>query len=159
MSQTAFQDAISHNHCFGCGPENRHGLQLKSHWDLDGSSIASFRPAPHHTAAPTHFVNGGIIATLIDCHCVCTAMADTYRREGRGVGESPTIMYATASMDVRYRRPTPIGATLQLRAWVKDVDGDRTTVDCALVAQDKVCAEGSVTAVRVPDSWSKKTAG
>lgn len=28
----AFQDQIPNNHCFGCGPENASGLQIKSHW-------------------------------------------------------------------------------------------------------------------------------
>ncbi len=30
---TALQDLISHNHCYGCGPDNPDGLQIKSYWD------------------------------------------------------------------------------------------------------------------------------
>jgi hypothetical protein len=59
---------------------------------------ALWTPCPERAAGPRHLVNGGIIATLLDCHGVCTALADAYRREGREVGTDPEIWYATTSI-------------------------------------------------------------
>ncbi len=78
----ALQDAIPHNHCWGCGTLNPRGLRIKSYAEGDGT-VCRFQPSPEHMAGPTHVVNGGIIAAVIDCHCVCTAIADAYRAAGR----------------------------------------------------------------------------
>ena len=91
MTKIAFQDLIEDNFCFGCGPINEQGLQIKSYWDGPGVSICTYLPEPFQTAGPRGILNGGIIATLIDCHCVCTAIAYAYEREGREVGSVPEI--------------------------------------------------------------------
>jgi acyl-coenzyme A thioesterase PaaI-like protein len=151
----AFQDRIRDNYCWGCGADNPVGLQLKSDWD-DGEedvAIASWTPRPDFAAGPRHLVNGGIIATILDCHAVCTAMADAYRREGREIGSDPDLWFATASMRVDYLRPTPIDAPLQLRATVVGRDERRTVVDCVLGAAGKERARAAVEAVRVPLEW------
>ena len=87
MTKRAFQDQIPGIHCFGCGPDNPEGLKIKSYWEGPGRSLCCFRPAPHHSAGPRHFVNGGIIATVMDCHAICTAMAEGYESAGREIGE------------------------------------------------------------------------
>ena len=51
--------------------------------DVGGDeAVSTFTPQPFHMAGPTNVLNGGIIGTVIDCHCICTAFADAYRREG-----------------------------------------------------------------------------
>ena len=102
------------NHCWGCGADNPDGLLLKSEWDGE-ETVARWSASPVFAAGPRHILNGGIIATLLDCHGVCTALADAYRREGRMVGSDPEIWHATTAMDIRYLRPTPIEAELTLR--------------------------------------------
>ena len=100
-----------------------------------------------------HFLNGGIIATILDCHGVCTAVASAYQREGRDIGTEPEIWYATASMSVEYLRPTPIDGTVQLRAQVAATEDRATSVECVLGADGKDRARATVRAVRVPDDW------
>lgn len=78
MPPIAFQDQIPDNNCYGCGPGNREGLRIKSFWDGE-AAVCTYRPEHHHSAGPPQFLNGGIIATLIDCHSVCTAIANAYR--------------------------------------------------------------------------------
>ncbi len=157
MSETeAFQKLIGDNHCFGCGPHNQHGLQLESRWGPDGVAVAQYQPEPQHSAAPKHFVNGGIIATLVDCHGVCTATAEAYQRAGREMGTSPQLAYATGSMTVNYHRPTPMGASLELEAWVTESGTKQSIVDVKLSAAGKICVQAMVTAVRVPESWLKQ---
>jgi acyl-coenzyme A thioesterase PaaI-like protein len=149
----AFQNLLPNIHCFGCGPDNELGLQIKSHWCGPGESVCRFTPAPHHSAGSRRYLNGGIIATLVDCHCVCTAMADAYRRAGRDIGTGDEIVYVTGSLSVKYRRPVPIGETVTLRATVRDTSEKKTVLDCELVAAGERCAEGEVVAVRVPLTW------
>lgn len=152
MTALAFQDQMQGNFCFGCGADNPDGLQIKSHWQAE-QAICRYQPLPHQAAGPRHVLNGGVIATLIDCHAVCTAMADAYRRESRAIGSAPDLWYATTRLTVRYLRPTPLDATLTVLARVSAVDDRLTQVECSLAAGGKVCVEGSVEAIRVPPSW------
>jgi acyl-coenzyme A thioesterase PaaI-like protein len=149
---SAFQDAMKDNFCWGCGADNPDGLHLKSRWDGEGS-IAEWTASPQHAAGPRHFLNGGVIATILDCHGVCTAIAEAYRRDGREIGSDPSIWHATKSMEIQYLRPTPITAQLVLRGTVVAVGDSGTTVECVLEAEGKLRARARVTSIRVPDSW------
>lgn len=150
----SFQEQMADNWCWGCGASNPNGLHLQSEWaDDGGTAIATFVASADHAAGPRHLLNGGIIATLLDCHGICTAVADAYRRDGRAIGSDPEIWFATASMSVEYLRPTPIDAPLDLRATVRERDDRRTVVDCVLAAAGKDRARAVVTAVQVPQSW------
>src|SRR5262249_21321656 len=77
---------------------------------------ATFRPHPEHAAGPRHVLNGGIIATVLDCHGVCTAVADGYRRAGRRIGDGEPIWFATGTLTVTYAKPAPVDADLELNA-------------------------------------------
>ena len=83
---TAIQDKLVGNHCYGCGADNPRGMQIKSHWDGE-TSVCTYSPKPQQCAGPTTILYGGLIASLIDCHSVGTAIAHFYNSEGRGVGE------------------------------------------------------------------------
>ena len=152
-AQLAIQDQIRGNHCFGCGSDNPGGLRIKSYWQDDGTTICRFRPEPHHAAASATILNGGIVATLVDCHCVCTAMADAYRRAGRGIGSDPTIWYATGRLDLRYLQPSALAGPVELIARVVDAGARKSEVHCSLSVRGDLCAEGDVVEVRVPPEW------
>jgi len=152
MKESAFQDLIPDNHCYGCGPHNAQGLRIKSYWDGD-EAVSTFMPQPFHMAGPVNVLNGGIIGTVIDCHCICTAFADAYRREGRAIGSDPQLWYATASMKVDYLKPTPIDQPLTLRAKVIEAGAKKTRISCSLYAGDQECARGDVLAIRVAHGW------
>ena len=104
-------------------------------------------------AGPMHILNGGIIATIIDCHCICTAIAAAYRAEGRAMNTEPFIWYATGSLNVSYLKPTPIQEPVVLRARVTETKGKKTIVTCSLYAREDECARGEVVAVRVSSAW------
>ncbi len=150
--QVAFQDLIPRNHCWGCGPDNQHGLRIKSYWCGD-EAVCDWEPRTWHMAGPTHVLNGGIIATLIDCHSICTAIADAYRREGRPMDSEPLIWYVTARLDLTYRHPTPIDGHVTLRARVTETSPRKSLVTCTLVAEGEERARADVVAVRVSDAW------
>ncbi len=89
MHQLAFQDELTNNNCWGCGSTNSHGLQIKSYWS-GVEVLCIWHPKEYHVG-PKHFLNGGIIATIIDCHCIFTAIAAAYRAEGRKMNSQPSI--------------------------------------------------------------------
>ena len=149
----AFQDQFGiENLCYGCGPENPEGLQIKSYWDGD-EAVCIYQPRSAFMAGPRHVLNGGVIATLIDCHSICTAIAALYKTEGRPIGSDPIIWCVTASMQIDYLRPTPIAAPVSLRARIEAMEGKRTVVACGLTSGGIETSRGRVVAVRVPLSW------
>ncbi len=152
MNGDAVQELMHIKTCFGCGTENALGLQLKTRWN-GTEGVCHFEPRPHMVAAPG-VLNGGIIATLIDCHSVSTAMAHLYQAEGRAFGSEPGIWCVTASLNVDFRRPTPADQPIELRARVTadDRERGRVTVGCVLSAAGKERAVGTVVAVRLRES-------
>ncbi len=152
MTEKAFQDYYPDHlsHCYGCGRLNEHGLQIKSYWDGD-ETVCRFEPRPYHTAIPG-YVYGGLIASLIDCHGTGTAAAAMYRAENRAMDTEPPFRFVTASLQVNYLRPTPIDATLEVRAQVKEIKGRKVVMSMTLSAQGAVCARGEVVAVQMPEN-------
>lgn len=148
----AIQDQIPHNHCYGCGPDNPDGMQIKSHWDGE-VSVCHYMPRAEQCAGPTQFLYGGTIASLIDCHCVCTAIAQQYQLDGREVGEGAPIWCVTGHLEVSFLAPTAIGEPVELRASIVEFKGKKTTLKCTLYSGGEAKAEGRVVAIRVPDSW------
>ena len=147
-----FQDQITKNHCFGCGPDNEGGLAIKSQWQGD-TAVCEFHPKPHHCAGPTKFLNGGIIATIIDCHCICTAMAHHNKCSDLQLGSSEHQWYATESLTVHYKRPVSMATVVNLIAKVTKQDDRRIELSCELLSNGKVCATATVIAISVPSSW------
>lgn len=156
MSQKAFQDYYTEDfsHCYGCGRLNGHGLQIKSYWDGD-ESVAKFLPKEHHIAIPG-YVYGGLIASLVDCHCVGTAAAATYKTEGRNMDSEPALRFVTASLKIDYLAPTPLGVELEIRGKVIEVKGKKVVVEAKVIADNKTCATGHVVAVQMPDTMKIK---
>ena len=153
MSETAFQDEYPDNFsfCYGCGRLNEHGLQIKSYWQGD-EAVCVYTPRPHHIAIPG-FVYGGLIASLIDCHGTGTAAAAAARQAGRPIGSEPPFRFVTASLQVDYLKPTPLGEPLEIRARAVEIKGRKVVVEETLSAGGVVCARGRVIAVQVPDNF------
>ena len=155
----AFQDYYPTDvaHCYGCGRLNEHGHQIKSYWD-GAETVASFEPAPYHTAIPG-YVYGGLIASLIDCHGTGTAAAAAARHAGwdPAINPEPSELprFVTASLKVDYVRPTPLGPTIELRSKIVEVKAKKVIVETTLSAAGKVTARGSVVAVRMPEGMPK----
>ncbi len=144
MTQAAQDRYAPNSICFGCGPANKQGLRIKSHWDGD-DFVLRFTPDPHHEAFPG-MINGGIIGTLLDCHsnwCAATTLV-----KERGLDEAPCTV--TAEYHVRLKRPTPSGVELVVKARAVEVEGDKVTVEAEMVAGGKVTAtcRGVFVAVR-----------
>ena len=107
---------------------------------------------------PPDVMNGGTIAAVIDCHGVCSAIADAYRSEGREVGEGEKIWYATGSMTVNYRKPTRVDGPITARARLADKTAKKTIFAVDLYSHDGVLTcDATVLSLRVPNEWADPT--
>lgn len=89
-------------HCFGCSADNPSGLRLRFFRDGDGVRCET-TIAPPYQGAPD-VVHGGIQAVLLDETCCAVAF---FSRGG---------FVVTGALDLRYRRPCPVGQPLVVRA-------------------------------------------
>jgi acyl-coenzyme A thioesterase PaaI-like protein len=152
MNLKAFQDCYPDNyaHCYGCGRLNEHGLKIKSFWDGD-ESVCHFTPQRYYTGGFPDYLYGGLIASLIDCHSAATASAARAREAGIDMNKQPLERFVTASLKVDYLRPAPVGAPLEIRARVREVDGRKVWLDASLSADGKVCAKGDVLMIQITE--------
>ena len=146
----ALQDLIAPDGvCFGCGPQNKHGLQIKSYWATDEKHVVMrFTPEEHYVGWPS-LVYGGLMSCLIDCHSNWTVMANHYRAEKREPGTLPRIECVTGTLGIKYIKPTPLGVPLFLKARVEGDVGRKTRVICEVYANDILTTRGDSIFVKV----------
>ena len=127
--------------CFGCGPANERGLHLAStpgpQYPTDGRVYADFTPWPEHDNG-LGALNGGIIATVLDCHAGAAMMQAAADRGWMDIDNG--IVYVTASLEVRYRRPAPATTTLRAEAWATSIDMAQISIQADLFHGDVRCA-------------------
>jgi acyl-coenzyme A thioesterase PaaI-like protein len=130
--------------CFGCGPANEKGLQIRSFVRGD-EVVAEWHAQPYHEAFPG-MLNGGIIGALLDCHSNWTAAHHLMKQAG--LNHPPCTV--TAEYSVKLLRPTPSASVVHLSAKVVESKEDRAVIEAKLVADDKVCAtcKGTFVAVK-----------
>jgi acyl-coenzyme A thioesterase PaaI-like protein len=155
MKQKAIQDFYPDDvaHCYGCGKLNEHGHQIKTFLDGD-ETITRFTPKEYHTAIPG-YVYGGLIASLIDCHGTGTAALAMYKAEGRDYDSLPPFRFVTASLQVDYLKPTPLGIELELRGKIMEIKGRKVVSEIIVSANGITTAKGRVVAVQMPENIFK----
>ncbi len=90
-------------HCFVCGVENPYGLHLSFYEPGPGEVRAEITVPEHYQGYPG-VVHGGIVAAMLDEVTGRTFMGD----------DEPRFM-VTARLEIRYRKPVPVGKPLVLR--------------------------------------------
>jgi acyl-coenzyme A thioesterase PaaI-like protein len=145
--QDYYPDDVAH--CYGCGRLNEHGHQIKSFWD-DDETVSHFTPKEYHTAIPG-YVYGGLIASLIDCHGTGTAALAAYQAENRDPNSLPPFRFVTASLQVDYLKPTPLGVKLELRGKVIELKGKKVISEISVSANGEITARGKVVAIQMPE--------
>jgi acyl-coenzyme A thioesterase PaaI-like protein len=126
--------------CFGCGHANPRGLRLRSYPSADGV-VASFTPWPEHDNG-LGFLNGGIIATVLDCHSAAAVM---YQADESGWAPlaGAALPYVTAGLDVSYLRPAPLREPVELRAVVTECSESQMTASAELLFDGKIRASAT----------------
>ena len=126
--------------CFGCGPANAKGLQLRS-YPVDDTVVAMFTPWPEHDNG-LGFLNGGIISTVLDCHSAAAVLWEADRR-GWAAVEGAALPYVTAGLNVRFLRPSPLTSEVELTAHVQDATEAEIHAEVELVWDGKTRAAAS----------------
>ena len=139
MTQSLQDTYAPNNACFGCGPANEKGLRIKSlpvdDTDPQGDVVCQWMPESHHQAFEG-MLNGGIIGSLLDCHCNWTAAWHQTRRDEL---DTPPCT-VTAEYHVVMRKPTPSGRPVLLAARVIASEGPKVTVESELSSDGVVTA-------------------
>ena len=135
MSKISLQETFAPDGiCFGCGCKNDKGLGVKSF--VEGDNVLSeFLPESHHEAFPG-VLNGGVIGSIMDCHCNWAAAH--YIMQDQGFETTPCTV--TAEYTIKLKRPTPSGILLALDAKLSRIDKNKAWVEADLIADGKVCA-------------------
>lgn len=136
MNKSLQDEFAPDNTCFGCGPANPKGLQIKSFVQDATTTVAQWLPQPHHEAFPG-MLNGGIIGALLDCHSNWTAAFRLMKQSG----DTTPPCTVTAYFNVSLKRPTPSNKPVTLTAVIKEMKADRAIVLAQLFSDDKLCAE------------------
>ncbi len=145
MNELSLQERFSpEGICFGCGPANAKGLQVRS-FARGQEVVATWRAEKHHEAFPG-MLNGGIVGSLLDCHCNWTAAWHLMQRDQL---DTPPCT-VTADYAIKLLRPTPTDALIELSAHVVEATPDRAVIEGVLSAAGKPRAtcRGTFVAVR-----------
>ena len=134
------------NACWGCGPANKEGLRIRSFPRGDDEVVAEWKPEPKYEAFPG-VLNGGIIGSLLDCHCNWTASYFLMKQ----AGDDHPPCTVTADYAIKLLRPTPTKDSVFLSAKVVELKPDRATIEGTLSAGGKVCATCRGTFVAVTE--------
>jgi acyl-CoA thioesterase FadM len=69
----------------------------------------------------------------------------------------PPLRFVTASLQVSFLKPTPLGVPLEIRGKVKEIKGRKVVVESTVSARDEITARGEVVAVRMPENMLPKS--
>lgn len=129
-------------HCFVCGLENPAGLHVKFYENEAGEVTADYTVCEQHQGYPG-VVHGGVVAAMLD---------EAAGRVHMGPTDKPRFMF-TARLDVRYRKPVPVGIPLQLVGKPEQAKTRMATAKSYLYGPDgDLLAEAEVVLINVPDS-------
>lgn len=116
--------------CFACGRQNPDGLQLPIVADGAGARFEKY-VIPEKYQGWTGIVHGGIVATLLD-----ELMAWAVKTKGYST--------VTAEMNVRFRKPVPVGTEISGLGWITKEEGRIVYTQSRLVdATGTVLAEAT----------------
>ncbi len=107
MPEQSLKKVRSDQACFVCGAQNSSGLQAS--FLTDSKDCSSFAEVQLGTAFQgwQDVIHGGVVAALLDEACIyaCRAAAE---------------QVVTAELQVRYRKPVPVGAQVEVRGQLID---------------------------------------
>lgn len=134
MSESLQERYAPETRCFGCGPSNPRGLQIKT-FMVGDEGVCDFEPDPCHEAFDG-YVAGGIIGVVFDCHCNWTGAH--HLMVLNGLDRPPATV--TAEYAVTFLKPTPSRAPLRFLARVVESSGRKAVVEGRLEAGGETTA-------------------
>ena len=114
--------------CFGCGPENDHGLKMT--FETNGEKIRSSVIVPAHFRGWSNIVHGGVLATIFDEIMAWAAIYLCQR------------FILTKTINISFLKPVTIESRLEAIGYVKERIDDRNAILAGEICDDQgqVCA-------------------
>ncbi len=116
--------------CFVCGEENPLGFRLEFY--KEGNEVRAEVVIPEHFIGYKGYAHGGIVSALLD-----EAMSWAASIFG---GER--LLYMTVEINVRFKKPVPVGKKLLLRGWVADKKRSLVYTESSLSLEGTELASG-----------------
>ncbi len=129
--------------CFGCGQANPQGLRLTS-FEAENGVISTFVADEAHSNG-MGTLNGGIIATILDCHSGAAVLLDSASETGELVD-----LWVTAGLQLRYRLPTFLEHPCELHAQITERTESSMVVAATLKSDGKVRVQAESRWARLP---------
>lgn len=117
--------------CFVCGADNPTGLQIQLNIDKDLGCASSQVTLDQRFQGWQGVIHGGILATLLDEVAIYAC---------RSKGEQ----FVTAEILVRYRKPVPVGSTVDLKGRIVENRRKLYKVESRLEINGSLYAEADV---------------
>jgi acyl-coenzyme A thioesterase PaaI-like protein len=132
--------------CFVCGLENKVGLHTKFYSEGPGKVRVEWTAPDCYQGYPGH-LHGGIAAALLDETAGRTVLGDTGLR-----------FFVTVKMELRYRKPVPIGVPLVIRGeLVRDRGRFVETRGVIYLPDGSAAVEAAVLVAEAPQAISDGT--
>jgi len=109
--------------CFGCGPENHHGLKMT--FETNGKKVRSIVIVPDHLRGWNNIVHGGVLSTICDEIMAWAAICLTKR------------FILTKTITTSFLRPVTIGTRLKTFGYIKERIDERNAVMAGEIHDEK----------------------
>ncbi len=101
-------------HCFGCGPDNHHGLKMN--FESNGDQFRSFVTIPEHLRGWNNIVHGGVLSTICDEIMAWAAIYLLNR------------FILTKEINLKFYKPILIGSQVKAIGFVKERIDERNAL-------------------------------
>ncbi|MCK5312120.1 MAG: PaaI family thioesterase [Desulfobacteraceae bacterium] len=109
-------------HCFACGFDNKHGLNMK--FEKNGKKLRSIVEVPSRLRGWSNLVHGGIISTMIDE----TMSWSVLHLLGK--------LFLTKSIKVNFKKPLTINTPLITSGYIVEQKSDRAVTMAADICDE-----------------------
>lgn len=137
---------INSKHCFVCGTENQNGLQMTFQQIDEGTVHSKYTIAESFQGWPG-IAHGGIVASMLD-----EVMARLFI-----FSETEKRFLVTAKLEIKYRRPVPIGKEITIIGKKLDDKGKLAKAQAVITnSQNEILAEAVSIFIEANDQLSNQ---
>jgi len=136
MAESNTLQVLADRGCFVCGTDNPAGLQIQLEVDTENGAASSRVVLDHRFQGWQNVIHGGILATLLDEVAIYAC---------RSQGEQ----FVTAEINVRYRKPVPVGSTIDLKGRIIEMRRKLFKVESRIEINGTLHAEAEVRVMRL----------
>ncbi len=109
--------------CFGCGPNNHHGLKMT--FETNGEKLRSTVIVPDHLRGWSNIVHGGVLSTICDEIMAWAAIYLTKR------------FILTRTMTTTFLKPVTTGSRLETFGFIKERTDERNALMAGEIYNEK----------------------